>query len=83
MIFYVVRWSKLLVMAGCILLIFSTLARLPALAQESFGSRALPDAPNPPRLLLHPEQTSHIRRVKGACPGRYWIRMETCCRVRA
>ena len=45
MIFYVVRWSKLFVMAGYILLISSTLGRLPALAQESFACRALPDAP--------------------------------------
>ena len=47
MMLNVVRWSKSFMMAGSILLIFPNLARLPALAQESFSSRALPDAPQP------------------------------------
>ncbi len=46
----VVRWSKPFVIAGSVLLIFSGLARSPALAQESFRSGALPDAPQPARV---------------------------------
>jgi carboxypeptidase family protein len=47
-------WSKPLVVAGSILLIFSSLARYTALAQESFSSTAhdsaLPDAPQPTQV---------------------------------
>jgi hypothetical protein len=45
-IFDVVRWSKPFVIAASILLIFSGLARSTALAQESFSSAELPDAPS-------------------------------------
>jgi len=45
-IFDVVRWSKRFVIAASILLIFCGLARSTALAQESFSSGELPDAPS-------------------------------------
>ena len=49
--FHIPRWAKLLVVAGSILLIFSSLARSTALAQNTFSSTAhdgaLPDAPQP------------------------------------
>ena len=52
--FDIARWSKPFVVAGYILLIFSSLARSTALAQESFSSTAhhdtLPDAPQPAQV---------------------------------
>jgi len=53
-VFDIARWSKPFVVAGYILLIFSSLARSTALAQESFSSTAhhdtLPDAPQPAQV---------------------------------
>src|SRR5438105_7739734 len=51
LLFDFARWSKPFLVAGSILLIFSSLARSSALAQEIFSSTAhtaaLPDAPQP------------------------------------
>jgi len=53
-LFDIARWSKPFVVAGSILLIFSSLARPTTLAQESFSSTAhddtLPDAPQPAQV---------------------------------
>jgi hypothetical protein len=53
-LFDIARWSKQFVVAGSILLTFSSLARPTALAQESFSSTAhdvtLPDAPQPAQV---------------------------------
>src|SRR5215813_13790118 len=53
-LFDVARWSKPFLVAGSILLIFSTLTRSTALAQVSFNSTthdtALPDAPQPTQV---------------------------------
>jgi hypothetical protein len=48
------RWSKPCVAIGSMLLIFLPLARSIALGQESFSSRALPDAPRPAQVMTTP-----------------------------
>jgi hypothetical protein len=54
LLFDFARWSKPFLVAGSILLIFSSLARSSALAQEIFSSTAhtaaLPDAPQPAQV---------------------------------
>ena len=71
--FAIARWSKRFLVAGSILLSFSSLAKPPAFAQESFRSIAyegvLPDAPQPAQVTTPSGVNDSQRTYTGSLSG--------------